>query len=361
MPVIMDGQNVGERAPAIQDIAKKLQQSKQPTVVIDAIDLAGAAEAVHLARAAGAVLDHGAPDTIALFQEQEWLGTTPGEAALRADAVLLVGPLEASFANAETLRRLLSSRDRSRTIAALNTNDIAQDVLDLTDTAPEFGGPNGLGLVEMLGAIRSTVADRPTTLKGDSKDQIATLAKWMSDAKYGVAVFARGAINDLEGHALTGLIDDLSETTRWTALALDSGPGQGELQRMALGLTGLPQPVAFSGAHAVHDPLRFGARNALARNECDFVLWVSASERPVPAWLQDAPVLTAVSAAQGPLSGVATQVDVGVAGVEYDAVLEASELGAFVGFTPQDNTNGRPSAAQTLRAIRDALSNQAEA
>lgn len=364
MPVIMDGNNVGDRTPAIHNIAKRLQQSAQPAIVVDAIDLAGAAEAVHLARAAGALLDHGAPDTIALFQEQEWLGTTPGEAALRADAVLLVGPLDHGYANAETLRRLLSAGPAKRSVATMNSAGVAQEILSLMTGGPSIQAPDGLGLLEAIGAVRATVEGRPTTLAGSDKEQIANFAAWMANAKYGVAIFARGAITELEGHALTGLIDDLSETTRWTALAFDSGPGQGELQRMTLGLTGLPQPIAFSrtqGGHVVHDPYRFAIRNMLSRQECDFVLWVSASERPLPEWLLTAPNLAAISAAQSPLAGVTTQVDIGVAGVEYDAVLEASELGAFVGFKPEGISNGRPSAAHTLREIREALSNRAEA
>lgn len=353
MPVMINGKEAGNRKPAIHSIATQLRSSTQPAIVVDAIDLAGAAEAVHLAKAAGAVLDHAAADTIAIFQEQEWLGTTPGEAGLRADAVLIVGPVSEAMASAEAVRRLIAGGTAQRTIKIIadagNSASAAQQLANgLSNLAP-----SGLSLIETLGAIRAKCGGRPVTLNANAMGAIEALAEWMKNAKYGVAVFARGALSDLEGHALTGLLDDLSETTRWTAMVVDGGPGQNELQRMTLGLTGLPQPLAFTSSGVIHDVHRFGIRNLLARQECDFVLWISASERQAPDWLSTAPGFAAITAAPAPIAGASMQLDIGIAGVDYEAVLEASELAAMVSFTPSQS--GRPSAAAALREIRAAL------
>ena len=104
-----------------------------------------------------------------------------------------------------------------------------------------------------------------------------------------------GALSDLEGHALLGLLDDLSLNTRWNGLPLAIPAGQNELQRMSSSLTGVPAPLAFGGNKPRHDRWQHGARNIIKRGDCDAVLWLSSSAKQVPDWLSNVNNIYAIS------------------------------------------------------------------
>ena len=150
--------------------------------------------------------------------------------------------------------------------------------------------------------------------------------------------------------ALAGLVEDLSVTTRWTALPLGTPAGQSELIRMSLALTRLPPPLSFAKAIAQHDPWLYGAANIMKRGESDLVVWVSASERPLPDWIGKAPRIAVISSHRQPLRGATVQIETGIAGVDHAAIIEPSELGAFAAIHPAKQSS-RPSAASVLRAM----------
>jgi formylmethanofuran dehydrogenase subunit B len=324
---------------AVAAIAKALSASRQPLIVIEAIDLAGAAAAVELARAAGSVLDHAEPTNVRLMQDQGWIGTTQGEAVLRADAVLLTGPLAPGLAHDEAFRKLTDRPGRALYYigpAAAAPNLPGLTVIDTGNAAA----------LESIGVLRALVAGRPVKAEA----AMAAHAEKLKAAKYGIAAFSTGALDDLTGMALAGLVEELSATTRWTALPLGTPAGQSELIRMCLGLTRLPPPLSFARAVAQHDPWLYGATNILKRGESDLVVWIAASERPMPEWTMRAPRVVAISSHRQPLRGVGLQVETGVPGVDHAAILEPAELGAFAALTPATQST-RPTAAAVLRAI----------
>lgn len=334
----IDGKEADFNA-ATAAIAKFLGASRQPLIVIDAIDLAGAAAAIDLARASAAVLDHAEPTNVRLMQDQGWLGTTQGEAVLRADAVLLMGSLSPNLTNDEAFRKLTERPGRA--LYYIGPKSTAPNVAGLnvidTGNAPAF---------ETVGTLRALVAGRPVA----ASEALAGYAEKLKSAKYGVAAFSSGALDELTGFALAGLIEDLSVTTRWTALPLGIASGQGELIRMSLALTRLPPPVSFVKSVAQHDPWLFGAANIVKRGEADLVVWASASERPVPDWVSKAPRVVVISSHRQPLRGVGAQIETGVAGVDHAAIIEPAELGTFAAITPAKQSS-RPTAASVLRAI----------
>lgn len=334
----IDGKEADFNA-ATAAIAKALGASRQPLLIIDAIDLAGAAAAVTLARAAGSVLDHAEATNVRLMQDQGWIGTTQGEAVLRSDAVLLTGPLAPGLAHDEAFRKLTDRPGRALYYIGPGATAPNLPGLNLIDT----GNASAL---EVIGILRALVAGRP--VKADQT--MVGYAEKLKSAKYGIAAFSTGALDDLTGFALAGLIEDLSATTRWTALPLGTPSGQSELIRMCLGLTRLPPPLSFARSIAQHDPWLYGAADILKRGESDFVLWVAASERPIPDWVSRAPRLAAVSSHRQPLRGVALQVETGVPGVDHAAILEPAELGAFAALRPATEST-RPTAAAVLQAI----------
>lgn len=334
----IDGKEADFNAAAA-GIAKALGASRQPLLIIDAIDLAGAAAAVELARTAGCVLDHAEPTNVRLMQDQGWIGTTQGEAVLRADAVLLTGPLAPGLADDEAFRKLTDRPGRALYYIGSGATAPNLPGLQIIDT----GNASAL---EAIGVLRALVAGRPV----NADAAMSGHAEKLKSAKYGIAAFSTGALDDLTGMALAGLIEDLSVTTRWTALPLGTPSGQSEMIRMCLGLTRLPPPLSFARAVAQHDPWLYGAANILKRGETDLVLWIAASERPVPEWVLRAPRVAAVSSHRQPLRGVVSQIEIGVPGVDHAAILEPAELGAFAALTPATGSN-RPTAAAVLRAI----------
>ncbi len=81
---------------AVAEAAKLLAASRQPLIAGLGTDVAGARAALALARQTGAVIDH--MDSAALLRDIAAMRTaglmltTPGEAQLHADTLLLVGP-----------------------------------------------------------------------------------------------------------------------------------------------------------------------------------------------------------------------------------------------------------------------------
>lgn len=353
-PVWINGQQTTVQADVVGAIAAGLANARNPLIVVDAIDLAGAAEAVSLTRTAGGTIDHSSPENISLLQEHGWLGTTPGEAVLRADAVLLVGPLPEQIATDEALRRLCDS-DKQRTFRYVGSEAPPNAIANLVGKGLAGADLGHISLAALVGAVRAHVTEHAFQTPDDaSRAAIAALGDWMKNATYGVAVFATGALSDLEGHALLGLLDDLSLKTRWNGLALAVPAGQNELQRMSASLTGLPAPLAFEAEGPSHDRWRHSARAMIKRGECDTAVWISSSDNPLPEWLTGIPNLYAICARDAALTSVKAQAAIGVAGVDYAAILEPAEIGAFAAIAPPDISN-RGSAACVIGAVRTAL------
>jgi formylmethanofuran dehydrogenase subunit B len=347
MTAWIDGKETADTA-AVAAIAKLLGASRNPLILVDAIDLAGAAAAIDLARASAAILDHAEPTNVRLMQQQGWLTTTPGEAGLRADAVLWVAPLPASLANDEACRKLAANRP-GRSHYYVGPASGAPDIPGLTvidsGNAPVF---------ETIGLLRALIAGRKIP---SPPDAVRVLAEMLKSAKYGIAAFASGGLDDLTGVSIAGLVEDLSATTRWSALPLGMPAGQGELIRMALALTRLPPPLSFAKSVAAHDAWLYGSANVLQRGEADAVLWIASSERPLPDSLARATRVAVASAHRQPLRGISLQIETGIAGVDHAAIIEPSELGAFTSLTPAKQSTRTP-VASVLRAITHELSPQ---
>lgn len=328
---------------AVGAIAKLLGTSRYPLFLIDAIDLAGAAAAVELARAASGILDHAEPTNVRLMQDQGWIGTTQGEAVLRADAVLLTGPLSTNLSHDEAFRKLTEKSGRA--LYYIGPSATAPNLPNLT--VIDTGNASAF---ETIGLLRALVVGRKVSASADLRAH----AEKLKAAKYGVAAFSSGALDELTGISLAGLVEDLSASTRWVALPLGTAPGQSELIRMSLALSRLPPPVSFAKPVAQHDPFLYGGSNLVKRGESDAVVWIAASERPLPDWVAKSSRVVVVSSHRQPLRGAGIQIETGVAGVDHAAILEPPELGAFAALTPA-KASGRPSAASVLRAITEEI------
>ena len=217
--------------------ARLLAHSRQPLIAGLGADIDGARAAIALGQRVGGVIEH--MHSAALLRDLDCLRetgimlTTPGEARVRADVVLLVGDglLQTWPGLSE---RLLSSPARPEGA------DVKRRIVWLAPqadaTIPGFDGDievvaAGLGatLAANLAALRVRVKGRPvaqTQLPLSALDSIATTIK---AARFGVAVWTAESLGALEIEMLHGLVRDLNDTTRFSTLPLaapDNGVGR---------------------------------------------------------------------------------------------------------------------------------------
>lgn len=340
-------------AEQLQAIAETLSASRSPMVVVDAIDLAAAAAAIDLARATSAVLVHAEPDDIAVTQEQGLFLTTLSEAAKRADSIIALGNMD-------------DSDDINRAIKTLRTGDKPRTAFHL-DTGPN--SPAGLSntarqavtdcsLIDILGALKATAAGHPINTASQAASLAEKVRAHMDDATYGVFVFQVGHLSRCSLFAAMALADELSKTTRWTLLPIGCPPGQAELTRMALSLTGRPPPLTFRSCHVHHDHTTLQPDALIADGDVDTIIWISASQRPRPHWLSTVKSVIAIDAHPegSPAPNTIHHLPIGISGRDYPAILAPTDLGGFIALHPSDSAQQKPTPlSRTLSNLTAAV------
>jgi formylmethanofuran dehydrogenase subunit B len=237
---------------AVQRCADLLAASAQPVFAHLGVDVAGAREAVRIAERTGGVLDHVASESLLRdldpLRETGGLTTTPLEADVRADLVLLIGDVK-SDPNLAWLAR----------------------------PARPNGEPVERRLVSLAGDEESlrSLASLRWGLKRPGEGFAAT-EEALRAAKFGVAIWRAEDLPTLAVEAVHGLVRDLNETTRFSTLALaapDNGLG---VQAVCGWMTGFPLRTGFGRGWPEHDPWRYDARRLIAAGETDCVVWVSS-------------------------------------------------------------------------------------
>ncbi len=235
-------------APATFDKAaaaatRLLAQSAQPLIAGLGADIDGARAAIALAGRVGGVVDH--MHSAAVIRDLDCLRetgvmlTTPGEARVRADVVLLVGDglFEAWPALNERLLRLP---------ARPNDMDIVRRILWLAPTAGAriagFHGElevisAGVGatFAANLAALRARIKARHIGRTKIPSSKLDTLAEVLKGARFGVAIWNAARLEALALEMLNGLVRDLNETTRFSTLPLAQPDNAAGVLRFAVG------------------------------------------------------------------------------------------------------------------------------
>ena len=338
--------------------ARLLARSRQPLIAGLGADIDGARAAIALAERVGGVIEH--MHSAALLRDLDCLRetgimlTTPGEARVRADVVLLVGDglTEAWPALNERLLRAASEagrRRRQRRIVWLAPRADAR--------IPGFDGDievvaAGLGatLAANLAALRARVKGRPVAQTQLPLSALDTLAGVVKAARFGVAVWTAARLGALEIEMLHGLVRDLNDTTRFSTLplpALDNGAGV----LAACGwMTGFPMRTGFGAGVPIHDPWRFDAERLVTSGETDCVLWISAFGAAPPAWRSAVNLIALCEPTTQFAKAPNVRISVGRPGVDHDAVMHSSDVGTLVAATASARS-GAPSVAQALERI----------
>jgi formylmethanofuran dehydrogenase subunit B len=319
---------------ALAEAAGLLAASRCPLIAGLGTDVGGARAAIGLAERIGAVVDHMNADVLlrdlAVLREAGMMLTTPNEARLRADTLLLVGPgLET---DAPELAQWLGL-DASRKDDAPGQRTVVR--LCPGRTAPPLRGETRIGrdpdqLPTLLAALRARLAGRPAGKISVSAKAIADLATQLKAARFGVAVWSARDLDALVIEMLCGIVADLNAHTRFTGFSIAPGDNAIGVLQACGWMTGFPMRTGFGRGYPEHDPWRFDGARMMAAREADCVLWISALRSEPPPWSGRAPVV-ALTTGEAVLEGPpAVQIEVGRPGIDHDGVEHYAPLGTLV-------------------------------
>jgi formylmethanofuran dehydrogenase subunit B len=343
--------------------ARLLARSRQPLIAGLGADIDGARAAIALAERVGGVIEH--MHSAALLRDLDCLRetgimlTTPGEARVRADVVLLVGD-GLTEAWPQLNERLLAPPARPEGV------DVKRRIIWLAPAiGARIGGfegdieiwkaERGATLAVNLAALRARVKNRPianpriarSALPLSVLDSIATTIK---AARFGVAVWTAESLGALEIEMFHGLVRDLNDTTRFSTLPLPA-PDHGAGVLAACGwTTGFPMRTGFGAGVPIHDPWRFDAERLVASGETDCVLWISAFGASPPAWRGAVNFIALCERTTQFAAEPKVRITVGRPGVDHDAVMHSSDVGTLVPVTASARS-GAPSVAEALERI----------
>src|SRR5215470_4993678 len=179
----IDGRPV-ELQTACAEAARLLDQSRLPLIAGLGTDIAGARAAIRLAQRLGGVIDHMHSDALLrdldVMREAQMMVTTPAEARLRADVLLLVGHVAAEAlaalqaGNGETAAKkivwLCPGRGPRRAMNVTPALTIGRDPAELP---------------AILAALRATVAGRPIGPAPVGPKPLAQAAAQLKAAHFG--------------------------------------------------------------------------------------------------------------------------------------------------------------------------------
>ena len=300
---------------AVAEAANLLAASRLPVIAGLGTDVAGARAAITLARCVGGVVDHMHSDAslrdLDVMREAGMMVTTPTEAHVRADALLLVGPglIEAWPALPEKLFA-------KRRIVWLCPDDATKTASTYRNIA--VVGDSRTDLPAIVASLRARCAGRPVADGFFATGTIDTLVAELKRARFGVAIWSAVQLDSLTIEMLCGLVSDLNEGTRFTGLPLQTDDNCAAVQQVAAWMTGFPLRTGFGRGVAEHDPWRFEASRLVDSGEADCALWMSAYSEQRPAWNRDLPLIALTGNPRALNSHVA--IFVGRPGIDHDGV-----------------------------------------
>ncbi len=350
----LDGKSISPE-DAYEQAAKILQGANFPLVAGLGADIAGAQAAILLAERLRGAFDHLASrDSLTDLEVLRSAGvfvTTPNEARVRADVVLLVGPglpgyWPAIFDRLALDKETVHGGRTARKVLWIGPkrNEAKLDGVEI-ETIPATEAE----LPGVLAALRARVGGRPVALGGAALKKLDAAAETLKGARFGVAVWASAGLDALVVEMLQGMIAELNATTRFTGVPIGGrADATGVLQASAW-MTGFPPRTGFGRGYPEHDTWRFEAARLVESGEADAALWISAYDGEPPPWEEaDIPLITLGPPGAAPKRGLF--IAVGKPGESYDAVEFAQETSSMV-LRRASAPAELPSVAQAIAAI----------
>lgn len=352
----------GQAAPLHQAVAAAaaiLRASRAPVIAGMGADVAGTRAAILLAEKTGAAFDH--MHAAHLFADLDVLRsagamlTTPNEARLRADTVLLAGENAANFAGLPRLldpaHPRLSLRAGPRRVICLGPvkcSAAGDGIQHIRASVAE--------LPALVSALLCALRGKPFGAAPAAPQTITGLAAALQQAQFGAALWSAGEFADepLLPFMLTDLVFALNDTARFSALPLAPQSNGAGVMQTAAWMTGFPMRASFARGYPEHDEWRFEAARMVAAGEADAALWISAYEDAAPAWEGRTPLIALTGAATHFALPPHVRITVGKPGRDHNGVDLSPETSAFAPVTASA-PGGPPSAAHVLTLISAAL------
>lgn len=319
----------GKSAPleaAGGEAARLLSASKLPVIAGLGADVAGVRAAIALAERLGGVIDHmhsaALLRNLDVMREAGMMMTTPGEARVRADLLLLVGPgVIATWPELPTCLFVRSTQHgggaRKRVIW-LCPGSAVEDLGSAFEI--ETIGRDPAELPVLLAVLRARCAGRPVSATGVDSHTLDSVIAALAQARFGVAVWSAADHDALTIEMLCGLVKDLNAATRFSTLPLAPSDNAAAVQQVSGWMTGFPLRTGFGRIYPEHDPWRFDARRLVESGEADCGLWVSAYRAVAPPWRRDVPLIVLTGAADALSYTPEVAIAVGRPGIDHDAV-----------------------------------------
>jgi formylmethanofuran dehydrogenase subunit B len=311
---------------AIEQAARLLQSSRMPVIAGLGTDVGGARAAIGLAQSIGAAIDHMHSAALLrdldVMREAGMMVTTPNEARLRADLLLLVGPglidVWPEMPERLFVRPAAHGRRQPRRIVWLCPGGEGEDA----GVSPEIEiiGRDPAMLPTLLAALRARCAGRPVRSTPIAASELEALARKLAEAKFGVTVWSAADHDGLTIEMLCGLVKDLNNTTRFSGLPLAPPDNAAAVQQVSGWLTAFPPRTGFGRRYPDHDPWRFDAARLVDSGEADCALWISSYGAVAPSWKRAIPLIALATRADALACRPDVAIAVGVPGIDHDAV-----------------------------------------
>jgi formylmethanofuran dehydrogenase subunit B len=357
----IDGRPVGLQA-AISEAAKLLAACRAPVLAGLGTDIAGARALIVLAQRLGGAVDHihsGALlRDLAVTREAGMMVTTPNEARLRADVLLLIGAglVEAWPRLADRLSRVSAASpadpDTARRIIWLCPGRAGAK--DIGMKQPQVIGRSPADLAVVLAALRARLAGHPVGKTRIAAKLLDGLAADLRGARFGVAVWSAAELDELAIEMLCSLVADLNTKTRFTGFSIAPADNALGVLQACGWMTGFPMRTGFGRGYPEHDPWRFDATRLVESGEADGALWISAYRAATPQWRRQTPMVALTAEGASFRYAPRVHIDVGRPGADHDAVEHCSATGTLIAVTASQRS-GRLSVADAIAQIAAAL------
>jgi len=322
---------------AVAEAGKLIAASTSMLIAGLGTDVAGARAAIALARRTGAIVDHmnseGVLRNLDVMCSSGVMMTTPTECHVRADTLLLVGPLGGT-ARDQLLQHVIGSSQakdsQPRRIIWLCPGP---HLLPLAATIAAT--PIGRELDDLpglLAALRADVAGRPTGKACISSKLLRQTSATLKQTRFGTAIWSGIELEPLVIEMLCGLVDDLNATTRFSNLPLEPGANAIGVLQVCGWMTGFPMRTSFGRAVSDHDPWLFDGRRLVASGEVDCAIWISAYSNEAPPWRKALPTIALTAPDTAFHTPAHVQITIGCPGIDHSGVQYFAATGTLAAF-----------------------------
>jgi formylmethanofuran dehydrogenase subunit B len=350
-----------ELSTAAATAARLLDASRQPLIAGLGTDVAGARAAIALARRIGAAIDHMKADALLrdldVMREAGVMLTTPSEARVRADTLLLVGSGVAEVGS-ELQQHLFGSMSEpgggrmNRRIFGLcpgRHSGASSNIAVIGHEAHD--------LPVLLAVLRARINGRPTGPCPVPARVLGELADALKAARFGVAVWSAAELDQLAIEMLCGLINELNATARFSGLPLAPGDNAVGVLQVCGWMTGFPVRTGFGRSYPDHDPWQYCTARLVGSGEADCVLWISAYRAAVPEWSGGPPTI-ALAPRDAKFRNVPrVHIAVGAPGRDHDGVEHYAMIGTLAAISAAQPSEAL-SVADAIASITAHLSTE---